>query len=299
MSPTLFLLAALMAAPPPVTPQETFATPDQAAQELVAAAEKFDVEQLKKILGPDGIDLVVTQDAVQDKQQAAAFAQKARAKMSVVKDPKNPKKATIIIGPEDWPGPIPIVEKGGRWSFDTKAGRQEILFRRIGSNELDAIEACRSYCDAQHEYAYERHDGATINQYAQRIISTAGKRDGLTWQSASGTWEGPLGDSIARVIAEGYASRYEPYHGYYFKVLKGQGPAAPMGAIDYVVKGAMIGGFALAATPSDYRVTGVMTFIVNDRGVVYEKDLGPTSLEQFKAMTIYNPDKTWKPVRED
>jgi hypothetical protein len=298
MSATLFLLAALAAAPP-ATPHESFATPEQAAQALVAAAEKFDVEQLKKILGPDGIDLVVTEDAVMGKNQSTAFAAVAKEKMRVEKDAKNPNRATLIVGSEDWPMPIPIVQAKGRWSFDSKAGRQEILFRRIGRNELDAIEICRGYCDAQHEYASERHDGAVINQYAQRLISTAGKRDGLAWQTAAGTWEGPIGEGIAHVIAEGYTSKSQPYHGYYFKVLKGQGPAAPMGAIDYVVKGAMIGGFALVAAPADYRVTGVKTFIVNESGVVHEKDLGPTSVEQFKAMTIYNPDKTWKPVHED
>jgi hypothetical protein len=195
--------------------------------------------------------------------------------------------------------PIPIVQKGGRWSFDTKSGRQEVLFRRIGANELVAIDVCRGYGEAQNEYASERHGGSPINQYAQRIVSTPGKRDGLAWKTPEGTWEGPVGDGIASVIAEGYSSKYEPYHGYYFKVLKGQGASAPMGAMDFVVNGAMIGGFALAASPADYGVTGIKSFIVSHDGVVYEKDLGPKSVDQFRAMTLYNPDKSWSPVAGD
>lgn len=293
------VLAAALAAASPATQHETFATPELAAEALVAAARTFDVAALTKILGPDGVDLVVTEDPVLDKNQSIAFAAHAKEKMRVVRDSKNPKTATLLIGPEDFPTPIPIVEKGGRWAFDAKTGRQELLYRRIGRNELDAIEVCRGYVEAQHDYASERHDGLAINQYAQRIISTAGKRDGLAWKNADGTWDGPVGEGIARVIAEGYSSKYEPYHGYYFKVLKGQGAAAPMGAMDFVVEGAMIGGFALAATPADYRVTGVKTFIVSHDGVVYEKDLGPSSVEQFKAMTVYNPDKTWRAVPEE
>ncbi len=291
------LAAPVFAATTPVQ-QKTFATPGEASEALVAAAERFDVAALNEILGPDGIDLVVTEDPVRDKNETTAFAAKAREKMVVVPDPKNSKVATLTVGSEDWPMPIPIVKKSGRWLFDTKAGRQEILFRRIGRNELDAIQVCHGYVEAQVEYASEKHDGAIVNQYAQHIISTPGKHDGLAWREADGTWQGPVGEGIARVIAEGYSSKYEPYHGYYFKVLKGQGPAAPMGELDYIVKGAMIGGFALVAAPAEYRVTGVKTFIVSHDGVVYEKDLGSKTLDQFKAMEIYNPDKTWKPVAE-
>jgi hypothetical protein len=291
---------ALAATPaPPSTPQETFATPEKAFETLVAAAEKFDVPALTKILGPDGVDLVVTDDAVRDKQQSTAFAAKAKEKSRVVRDAKNPKRATVVMGSDDWPMPIPIVEKGGRWSFDSKSGRQEVLFRRIGENELVAIDICRGYDEAQEQYASERHDGATINQYAQHIISTPGKHDGLAWKNADGTWGGPVSEGVARAIAEGYTSRYEPYHGYYFKVLKSQGPSAPMGALEYVVKGAMIGGYALVASPSDYLVTGVKTFIVGHDGIVYEKDLGPNTEKAFQAMKSYDPDKTWSPVREN
>jgi hypothetical protein len=297
-----FAVAAPPAAAPPAASQpatvaqKTFDTPEQAAEALIDAAARFDVAALKGILGPDGIDLVVTKDAVQDKNQSAAFAAQAHEKHQVQRDDKNPKLATLIVGDEDWPMPIPIIQAGGRWRFDSKAGRQEILFRRIGRNELDAIEVCHGYVEAQDDYASEKHDGSLINQYAQRIISTPGKRDGLAWKDPDGTWQGPVGEGIARVIAEGYTDKYQPYHGYYFRILKGQGPAAPLGEMDFVVNGVMIGGFALVAAPAEYEVTGVKTFIVSHTGVVYEKDLGPKTLEEFKAMRRFNPDATWHPV---
>ncbi|HTO75467.1 MAG TPA: DUF2950 domain-containing protein [Thermoanaerobaculia bacterium] len=286
-------------AAPAAAAQKTFDTPKAAADALVAAAEKYDLPTLKEILGKDGEALVVTKDPVQDKNQLAAFAAKAHEKSEIVPDEKNPNLAIFQIGDQDWPMPIPIVRnKGGRWLFDSKAGRQEILYRRIGSNELDAIEACHNFVDAQHEYALAKHDGSNLSQYAQKIISTEGKQDGLVWRNSDGTFGGPLGEELARVIAEGYSKKAEPYHGYYFKVLKGQGPAAPLGKLDFVVKGVMIGGFALVAAPADYRVTGVKTFIVSHDGVVYEKDLGPKTIETFKTMERYNPDKTWSRVEE-
>ncbi len=294
VSPSSFL-AASAPAPAPAA-QRTFDTPEKASEALIAAAEKFDVAALKEILGPDGVDLVVTEDATHDKNQAAAFAATAREKIRIVHDAKKPKVATLLVGKEDWPMPIPLVEEGGKWRFDTKAGRQEILYRRIGRNELDAIEVCHGYVEAQLEYASEKHDGSPVNQYAQRVISTPGKHDGLAWQAASGTWEGPVGEAIARVIAEGYSDKFQPYHGYYFKILTGQGPAAPMGEMDFLVKGMMIGGFGLVAAPAEYAVTGVKTFIVSHEGRVYEKDLGDKTLEAFKSMTRFNPDKTWHPV---
>jgi hypothetical protein len=276
--------------------QRTFDTPKAAADALIAAAASADIPALKAILGPDGKSLVETSDAVQTKNQLEAFAAQASKDTAVVLDPKNPDRATLSVGDDDWPMPIPIVRKGGKWLFDSKAGKRELLYRRIGRNELDAIEACENFVDAQREYASEKHDGSSLNQYAQKIISTPGKQDGLVWSNPDGTFGGPLGDELARVIAEGYSKKTEPYHGYYFKVLKGQGPAAPLGKIDFVVKGVMIGGFALAAAPSDYRATGVMTFIVSHDGVVYQKDLGPKTLELFQKMERYNPDKTWSPV---
>jgi len=278
--------------------QRTFDTPRLAADALIAAAADYDVAALKEILGPAGVDLVVTEDPVQDRNQGAAFAAQAREKSEIVLDAKNPNRATLVIGNEDWPSPIPIVRKNGKWSFDAKAGRKEILHRRIGRNELDAIGLCHSFVEAQHEYAFQKRDGSGVNQYAQRMISTPGKQDGLAWRNPDGTWGGPLGEEIAGVIAEGYSDRLKPYHGYYFKVLRGQGPAAPLGQMDFVVNGVMIGGFALVAAPADYRVTGVKTFIVSHGGVVYEKDLGKNTLETFRAMERFNPDKSWTPVKE-
>jgi len=200
------------------------------------------------------------------------------------------------VGNEDWPFPVPLVKLGGKWYFDAKSGRQELLHRRIGSNELDAIDVCRGYVEAQHEYALQKHEGYGINQYAQRIVSTAGKQDGLAWQNSDGTWGGPIGKRIARAIEQGYTSGAEPYHGYFFKILKGQGPAAPLGQMDFVVKGVMIGGFALVAAPAEYSVTGVKTFIVSHDGVVYERDFGPASLDAFIKMERFDPDDSWKPV---
>jgi hypothetical protein len=207
-------------------------------------------------------------------------------------------RATLIVGDEDWPLPIPIVKVGSSWYFDTKAGREELLLRRIGRNELDAIEICRGYVEAQHDYALLKHDNSGVNQYAQRIISTAGMQDGLAWRNPDGTWGGPIGEKVAEAIARGYSSRTEPYHGYFFKVLKGQGPAAPLGEMDFVVKGVMIGGFALIAAPAQYRNTGVQTFMVSHDGVVYQKDLGPKTLELFQSIELFNPDKSWSPVSE-
>jgi hypothetical protein len=250
------------------------------------------VPTLLAILGSDGEDLVVSEDPVKEKNRAAAFAALAQEKSIVMADSQN--RAELIVGNDAWPLPIPIVKRSGKWYFDTKAGRQEILFRRIGENELDAITICRGFDDAQLEYASEKHDGSGLNQYAQRIISTPGKQDGLAWQTADGSWAGPVGEGAAKAMAEGYSAEGQPYHGYYFKVLKGQGPEGRLGAMNFVVEGVMIGGFALAAAPAQYRVTGVKTFIVSDEGTVYEKDLGPDTLATFKNMELYNPDKTWR-----
>lgn len=290
--------AAFAAAKPAKPVQRTFASARAAADAFVTAAEKFDVQALKEILGPDAIDLVLTEDSVQDKNIAASFAAMARAKLAVVPDPANPKVVTLTAGPGDWPMPIPIVQKGTTWQFDPEAGREEIGLRRIGQNELDAIQSCRNYVQAQREYASEKRDGASVNQYAQRIISTPGRQDGLGWLNADGTMGGPLAEGFARAIAEGYHDLNAPFHGYYFKILKGQGPSAPLGELDFVVQGAMIGGFALVAAPADYERTGIKTFIVSHDGVVYEKDLGPGTLEVFRVMESFNPDDTWSPIEE-
>jgi hypothetical protein len=275
----------------------SFDTPQQAATALIEAAGKFDVRELIAIFGPDGDDLVLTGEYPQDRQRALDFAAQAHEKTSVSVDPKSASRAFLIVGNENWPFPVPIVKRGAKWSFDAKAGRQELLFRRIGNNELDAIQLSHNYVGAQQEYSFKPREGYDVNQYAQRIVSTPGKQDGLAWQNQDGTWGGPLGEQAARAIEQGY-TRGEPYHGYFFKILKGQGPAAPLGEMDYLVKGAMIGGFALAAAPAEYRQTGVKTFIVSNDGVVYQKDLGPATLEEFKKMERFNPDKSWTPVAE-
>jgi len=278
----------------PKPAQQTFATAREAADALLKAAGAADMAAMEQILGPESKDLVSSDDPVQDKNLATGFAAKAQEKNSIVVDPKNSAHATLVVGNQDWPTPIPIVKRNGRWLFDTKAGRQELVFRRIGSNELDAIQICRGYVDAQEEYALEKHDGAEVNQYAQRIISTPGKRDGLVWRNPDGSLGGPVAEGIAKALEEGYTDKSQPYHGYFFKILKGQGPAAPLGQMDFVVNGAMIGGFALAAAPAEYRVTGVKTFIVSYEGIVYQKDMGPDTLKIFRTMEFYNPDKTWQ-----
>jgi hypothetical protein len=277
------------------TPPRLFASPESAAAALVAAAEKFDVPELKAIFGGGGGDLVETEDTVQDRTTVTAFAAEARQRQRLEFD-STKSAAVLSVGPTDWPLPIPIIERDGKWAFDVAAGREEVLRRRIGRNELDAIQVCHGYVEAQREYALTRHDGAMVNQYAQRVISSPGKQDGLAWRTPDGKWAGPVGEEIARAIAEGYKDRYEPYHGYYFKILKGQGPAAPMGQMDFVVDSAMIGGFALVAAPAEYLVTGVKTFIVSHDGIVYEKDLGEQTPEAFRKMERYNPDSTWNPV---
>src|SRR6266571_6700551 len=280
-------------------PQQ-FDTPKQAVDSLLTAAATFDVPAMKEILGPDSGDIVSSEDPVQDKNRATEFANRAKEKTSVEIDKQDPNRAILVVGNDDFPLPIPLVKRNGKWSFDTKVGREEILNRRIGANELNAIAICRGFVEAQHEYAMEKHDGSKVNQYAQRVLSTPGKHDGLAWQNPDGTWGGPVGEEVAKALEEGYSAQAgKPYHGYYFKVLKGQGPAAAMGEMDFVVGGAMIGGFALAAAPAQYRVTGVMTFIVGPDGVVYEKDLGPDTLKTFQSMDKYNPDKTWKVTEDD
>jgi hypothetical protein len=279
----------------PVVGTTSFDNPQQAAEVLVSAAGEFNVVALERIFGPDNEDIVLTGEFAQDRQRAIDFAAQAHEKKSVSMDPKTGNRAFLLVGHEDWPFPVPLVKRGNKWSFDGKAGRQELLYRRIGANELDTIDICRGYVGAQQAYAYQKREGYDVNQYAQRIISTPGKQDGLAWQNPDGTWGGPLGEKTARAIEQGY-SQSDPYHGYFYKVLKGQGPAAPLGEMDFVVKGVMIGGFALVAAPAEYRVTGAKTFIVSDDGVVYEKDFGPTTLDEFKKMERFNPDNSWTPV---
>jgi hypothetical protein len=272
-----------------------FATPEQAAQELIDAAANFNPDTFAELFGPKGKKIVLTGESGYDRELAKAFSEQARAKNVITLDPKNKNRAILTVGNGDWPFPAPLVKTNGQWFFDAKAGQREIVFRRVGRNELDAIQICEGYVEAQHAYALKKREGYDVNQYAQRIISTPGKQDGLAWQNHDGSWSGPIGINIARAIAQGHA-KGDPYHGYFFKVLTKQGPAAPLGEMDFVIKGAMIGGFALVAAPAEYGVTGIKTFMVGSDGVVYEKDLGPASLRAFQAMQKYNPDKTWSAV---
>src|SRR5262249_34686094 len=280
--------------------QKQFDTAKQAAEALIQVAASADAAAAKEILGPDGEDLVNSEDPVMDKKREEELANKAKEKMSVETSKKTPNEAVLMVGKDNFPLPIPIVKQNGKWFFDTKVGREEILNRRVGANELNAIEICRGFVEAQGEYSTEKHDGSKVNQYAQNILSDPGKHNGLAWQNPDGTWGGPVGEEVARALQEGYkAERGTPYHGYVFKVLKGQGDAAPGGEIDFMVGGAMIGGFALAAAPAEYRVTGAMTFIVGPDGVVYEKDLGSDTLEKFQSLEKYNPDPSWKVTEDD
>ena len=284
--------------PPPE--QKQFDTAKQAADALIHVATNLEVAAAKEILGPDGEDLISSDDPVMDKKRATEFSNKAKEKMSVETSKKTPNEAILVVGNDKFPLPIPIVKQNGKWFFDTKVGREEILNRRVGANELNAIEICRGFVEAQHEYAMEKHDGSKVNQYAQNILSDPGKHNGLAWQNPDGRWGGPVGEEVAKALQEGYkVERGTPYHGYFFKVLKGQGDAAPGGEIDFMVGGAMIGGFALAAAPAEYRVTGAMTFIVGPDGVVYQKDLGSDTLEKFQSMEKYNPDPSWAVTKDD
>ncbi len=281
------------------TLQNGFDTPQQAADRLIQAAESFNVPALKQILGPDSEDLVSSEDAVQDKIQAETLVAMAREKNSIAHDPKNVNRATLLIGNENWPFPIPIVKRQAKWYFDSKGGRSETLRRRIGANELEAISICHGLVKAEEEYAAHKHDDSDEGQYAQRIISTPGKHDGLAWKNLDGNWGGPVGETIAEALKQGYSATGQQYHGYYYKMLKGQGPAAPNGQMDFVAGGATTRGFALVAAPAEYKITGVRTFIVSHSGVVYQNDLGPDTLNIFKNMERFNPDATWQIVHDE
>jgi hypothetical protein len=287
---TAALLAFAMA--PVANAQQSFKTAQEAVDALVSAAKTGDRKAVLTILGRDGADVVSSGDAIADASARNRVVEAYDAKHQVVMEGTD--KAVLVIGREDWPFPIPLVRKDSAWRFDTAAGREEILYRRIGRNELDAIETCLAYVDAQQDYADQGVAGNGV--YAQRIVSRPGKKDGLYWPAQSGADESPLGELAASAAAEGYRAGQQraPYHGYYYKVLTRQGPDAPGGAIDYVVRGRMIGGFALVAYPAEYRNSGVITFLVNHQGNVYEKDLGPNTARIAAGMTAFNPDHTWR-----
>ena len=288
----LLAAPATSAAPGPAS----YDSPKAAADALVQAVAANDVPALLAIFGPSGEKIVTSADKVKDENDREKFTALAREKTNVEVDAKNPHRAILTIGAEDWPFPVAIVETNKKWQFATKEGLREVLYRRIGQDEIDAMEVCRGYVEAQVEYATEVHDDSGVRQYARRILSTPGTKDGLAWYDADGKTAGPIGEEVAKAIEEGYSDRTRPYHGYFFKILMAQGPAARHGELDYVIQGKMIGGFALVAWPAEHRVSGVKTFIINHDGVLYEKDLGPDTAKIAGEMTAYNPDKTWKKV---
>jgi hypothetical protein len=294
---TAIALPAPDPAPAAAAPR-AFDTPQQAADAAVKAAADNDVPALQALFGPDGKDIVPSGDPVKDKNDLARFAEDAKQKLQITYDDDNPKRAVLVVGDDEWPMPVPLVETNGKWRFDAKQGKEEILARRIGGNELDAIALLRGYVEAQEDYSEELHDGATMNQYAQKAISTPGKHDGLSWKNDDGSIGGPIGDEVAKALAAGYTNKAEPYNGYYFRTLTAQGPDAPLGAREYIIKGMMIGGFAAIAWPVKYGVTGIQTFQVNNDGLVYQKDLGPETDKLAPMIKRYNPDKTWL-VTED
>ncbi len=297
---TLALFAALSirGAEAPAT-QKAFDTPRQAADALIAAAKAGDVPAILAIFGPEGKDIVSSGDAVSDKDDLSEFVKKANEKTDISYDLGDPRRAILVVGSDDWPLPVPIVERNGKWRFDAKEGRLEILARRIGGNELDAIALLRGYVESQMEYASELHDGSEVRQYAQKWLSTPGKHDGLSWYDADRKPAGPMGDEIAEALAAGYTDKSKPYNGYHFRTLTAQGPSAPLGARNYIVNGMMIGGFAAIAWPAQYGVTGVQTFQVSYDGIVYQKDLGPETSTLAPAIKAYNPDKTWTITQDE
>jgi hypothetical protein len=285
----LMVAAALLQAAPRES-QRTFATSQEAIQATIDAAERNDAAALLELFGPDGKDVLESGDPAQDKDLRAEFARSAHEKLQIEQDATNPDRVTFAVGEQDWPFPVPLVRKDGKWRLDPISGRLEILARRVGRNELNAMEICRGYVEAQLEYASQEHDRDGVLQYAVRIASSPGKQDGLYSD------DDPQ-ELVTKDFAEAADTRKpRPYHGYYFRVLKSQGPAATGGAFDYRVNGKMIGGFALVAWPAEYGISGVQTFIINHEGLLYGKDLGMNTTALAPQMIRFNPDKSWRPV---
>jgi DUF2950 family protein len=275
--------------------QKAFTTPEQAVDALIAAVRAGNTSELLKILGPASKGLVSSGDAVADAAARSKFIAAYEDGKQIEKESDD--RAVLEVGKDDWTFPFPIVRYGEGWRFDSAAGAEEILDRRVGANELDTIEVCRAYVDAQREYAERDRNNDGFIEYAQKFLSEPGKHDGLYWPSESGEDESPIGPLMVAARAEGYRLEGKgrtPYHGYFYRILKGQGAAAKDGAYDYVINGHMIAGFALVAFPARYGVSGVMTFIVNHDGVVYQKDLGPRTDEIATKMTLFDPDSSWK-----
>jgi hypothetical protein len=274
---------------------QSFPSPEAGVQALMDAAKSNDTKTVLQILGPEAKSLIDTGDPAATQASLERFVKSYEEAHTLVRSGDT--KVMLQIGQDEWPFPIPLIKDSAGWFFDTPQGKAELLNRRIGRNELDVIQVCLAYVDAQREYYTRNPRNAALLQYAQKFVSTQGKRDGLYWETAGDEPPSPLGPFVAQARREGYkrtANRPVPYHGYYYKILTGQGPGAPDGAYDYVVRGQMIGGFALVAYPAQYGSSGVMTFIVNHDGNVYEKDLGPKTSATAQAMTKFNPDKTWK-----
>ena len=281
------------------TQQKNYGSPEEAVKALVDAVKSDDVKALRAILGPESEKVISSGDDVADKTFREKFvkAYEDKNKIEMVSD----SKAILSVGEKDWPLPIPMVKKGQKWSFDTKAAKEEILNRRIGRNELSTIKFCEAFVDAQMEYALKDNDGDGLFEYAEKFWSDPGKKNGLYWETKEGEEPSPLGPLAAEAYKTGYgkqksSNQPRPYNGYYFRILKAQGKNAPGGAYDYVVKGSMIGGFALVAYPAQYGNSGIMTFIVNHDGVVYQKNLGKDTAKIAQAIKLFDPDKTWKKV---
>lgn len=275
--------------------QQRFKTPEEAVEALVKAARSGDSKSVVSILGPGSQELVSSGDPVEDAEVRKEYLAAYDAGHRIVSEPGKP--SVLVIGPDNWPFPIPMVQRDGQWIFDVPAGREEVLARRIGRNELSTIKAMLAYWDAQQEYADMNKSKSGQAVYAQRIVSSPGKKDGLYWPTSGNEKPSPLGEAVADATQRGYRpGAGEPYHGYRFKILLRQGPTAPGGAVDYIVKGDMIGGFAAVAYPAEYGNSGIMTFIINHEGDIYEKDLGEGTARIAPQMTTFNPDHTWKKV---
>jgi hypothetical protein len=272
-----------------------FPTANAAARALVEAAQADNTAELMAILGPSAKDIVSSKDPVQDRKVRRQFVARAAEGIKVIPNRARPHEMTLVAGKDEWPLPVPIVESGGKWYFDMVRGRKQILMRRVGSNELDAIEISRGYVEAQHQYAAEHQTPEGVPYYAQKIISSPGEHDGLYWTD-DGTTHSPLGPAISRAIAEGYSKRGEPYHGYYFRILTGERSGASETPVSYVDNGRMTKGFALVAWPAEYGSTGIMTFIVNKSGIVYQKNLGRETPRLVQQMERYDSNSTWVPV---
>jgi Protein of unknown function (DUF2950) len=293
----LFILGAtLVAGSIPASAQERFDSADGAVTALIDAAKSDSKDAVLGVLGPDGRKIVSSGDEVADRSTREKFVAAYDAKHLLRSDGKG--REILVIGDDGWPFPIPIVRSRDKWSFDTKAGLDEILRRRIGRNELAAIQVALAYVQAQNEYASLDPAGLGPHAYAQHIVSSPGKKDGLYWPTAEGEEPSPLGDLAAQATTEGYkiGQKPIPYHGYFYRILKRQVGSAPGGAYDYVVKGKMIGGFALIASPAEYGNSGIMSFMVNQDGTVFQKDLGPATAKRARAIDAYAPDQSWTKV---